>query len=163
MQLIAARAEIAPATAYRYYSTVDDLLRAYMSQIVGDLRDFSHASTSTGPELFDAVAEHWVDLILVHGPVMVQLRSRRGFIERLRADDEVIVTTREAWQRPIKQLLREMGLSPRLLPHALFVLNLMFDPREVLDLKETVGMSRALLLRRLRGAYRGALRGWQDA
>ncbi|MBP2328110.1 hypothetical protein JOF56_008495 [Kibdelosporangium banguiense] len=43
--------------------------------------------------------------------------------------------------------------------HALLLYNMMFDPREILDLI-TAGMPEEIALRRLTNAYYAALRGW---
>src|SRR5687768_4920444 len=83
MQAIAARAEVGPATAYRYYSGVDEVVATYTLRVAEELRTFSEESTAVGAALFDAVLTKWTELLDQHGPVMVRLRSHRGFLERL--------------------------------------------------------------------------------
>jgi AcrR family transcriptional regulator len=163
MKDVAHRAEIGPATAYRYYSTMDDVLAAYALRVVEELRDHSVSSSAAGRPLFDAVVDRWVDLLAEHGPVMVQLRSRRGFLERLHAGNETIVAVRDAWSRPVEGLLADLGLPARMLEHALFLHNVMYDPREIHDLLQETGMSRREVTTRLTEAYLGALRGWARA
>ena len=160
MKDVATRAEIGQATAYRYYATMDDVLAAYVRGVVEELRDFSTSRGAAGRPLFDAVVDRWVDLLAEHGPVMVQLRSRRGFLERLHAGNETIVAVREAWSRPVEGLLADLGLPAQLLEHALFLHNMMYDPREIHDLLQETGMSRREVITRLTEAYLGALRGW---
>src|SRR4029450_10882942 len=99
MQAVASRAEIGPATAYRYYSSLDEVLAAYVLSVVEELRDFSAASTAQGRPLFDSVVNKWVDLLAEHGPALVQLRSRRGYLERLHDGNEIMVALRDAWSR----------------------------------------------------------------
>lgn len=163
MKDVANRAEIGPATAYRYYSTMDDVLAAYVLGVVEELADFSASCTAEGRPLFDAVVDRWVDLLAEHGPVMVQLRSRRGFLERLHDGNETIVAVREAWSRPVEGLLADLGLPAQMLEHALFLNNMMYDPREIHDLLKETGMSRREVTARLTEAYLGALRGWARA
>jgi AcrR family transcriptional regulator len=163
MKDVANRAEIGPATAYRYYSTMDDVLAAYVLGVVAELRDFSVSCGAAGRPLFDAVVDRWVDLLAEHGPAMVQLRSRRGFLERLHDGNETIVAVREAWSRPIEGLLADLGLPAKMLEHALFLNNMMYDPREIHDLLQETGMSRREVTARLTEAYLGALRGWARA
>ncbi|AXK33539.1 TetR/AcrR family transcriptional regulator [Streptomyces armeniacus] len=163
MQAVASRAEIGPATAYRYYSSVDDVLAAYVLSVVEELRDFSTASTAEGRPLFDAVVDRWVDLLAEHGPALVQLRSRRGYLERLHSGNEIITATRDAWVEPVRGLLDDIGLSDEILEYALFLSNMMFDPREVQDLLQETSLSRREVISRLSEAYRGALRGWVRA
>jgi AcrR family transcriptional regulator len=163
MKDVANRAEIGPATAYRYYSTMDDVLSAYVLGVVEELRDFSVSSSAAGRPLFDAVVDRWIDLLAEHGPVMVQLRSRRGFLERLHDGNETIAAVRQAWSRPIEGVLADLGLPARMLEHALFLHNMMYDPREIQDLFQETGMSRREITTRLTEAYLGALRGWARA
>ncbi|OLT06475.1 TetR family transcriptional regulator [Pseudonocardia sp. CNS-004] len=163
MKDVANRAEIGPATAYRYYSTLDDVVAAYVLGVVDELRDFSVSSGAEGRPLFDGVVDRWLDLLAEHGPVMVQLRSRRGFLERLHDGNETILAVREAWSRPVQGLLADLGLPAQVLEHALFLHNMMYDPREIHDLLQETGMSRREVTARLTEAYLGALRGWARA
>lgn len=160
MQAIAHRAEIGPATAYRYYSTIDDVLVAYVLGVVEQLRDFSTTSTLEGRELFDGVLAHWMELLEEHGAAMVQLRSRRGFLERRHAGDAIIGTVEHAWRQPILGLLDNIGLPADAIEQALFLSNMMFDPREINDLRTAAQLSRPEVAERLTNAYIGAIKGW---
>lgn len=161
MPAIAARAEIAPATAYRYFSSVEELCSTYLLEVISELRDYSDGSAHEGRALFEDVLGEWLRLIGVHGPVLVQMRSRRGFLERLHAREPVIDTVRAAWERPMRGLLDELGM-PALLAEARFLGNILFDPREVLDLLGESGQSPTTVRERLTGAFIGALRGWDQ-
>jgi AcrR family transcriptional regulator len=163
MQAVASRAEIGPATAYRYYSSMDDVLAAYVLSVVEELRDFSTASTAEGRPLFDSVVDKWVDLLAEHGPALVQLRSPRGYLERLHHANEIIVTMRDAWNGPVRGLLDDIGLPNEMIKYALFLNNMMFDPREIQDLLQETDLSRREVITRLTEAYCGALRGWARA
>ncbi|GAA1505104.1 helix-turn-helix domain-containing protein [Streptomyces synnematoformans] len=163
MQAVASRAEIGPATAYRYFSSMDDVLAAYVLSVVEELRDFSVTSAAQGRPLFDAVVDKWVDLLAEHGPALVQLRSRRGYLERLHSGNEIIVALRDAWSGPVRGLLDDIGVPDDMLEHALFLSNMIFDPREVQDLLRETDLSRREVIARLTEAYRGALRGWARA
>ncbi|WP_229796002.1 TetR/AcrR family transcriptional regulator [Saccharothrix coeruleofusca] len=163
MQAIAARAEIGPATAYRYYSSMEEVLAAYVLSVVEELKDFTAKSTAQGRPLFDAVVDRWVDLLAEHGPALVQLRSRRGYLERLHDGNEIIAAMRDAWGPPVRGLLADIGLPEEMLEHALFLNNMIFDPREVQDLLRETSLSRREVITRLTEAYCGALRGWARA
>ncbi|CAM4079556.1 TetR family transcriptional regulator [Kibdelosporangium persicum] len=160
MQAVASRAEIGPATAYRYYSSMEEVLAAYVLSVVEELGDFTARSTAQGRPLFDAVVDKWVDLLAEHGPALVQLRSRRGFLERLHNGSEIIAATRDAWSEPVRGLLDDIGLPAGMLEYALFLGNMIFDPREVQDLMQETDLSRREVITRLTEAYCGALRGW---
>jgi AcrR family transcriptional regulator len=163
MQAVASRAEIGPATAYRYYSSMDDVLAAYVLSVVEELRDFSARSTAEGRPLFDSVVNKWVDLLAEHGPALVQLRSRQGYLERLNDGDAIITAVRDAWNEPVKGLLDDIGLQNEMIEYALFLCNMMFDPREIQDLLQVTDLSRREVITRLTEAYSGALRGWARA
>lgn len=163
MQVIASRAEIGAATAYRYYSTIDDVLAAYLLSVIEQLQDFSTTAAGEGRAHFDVVVDRWVELLAEHAPAMVQLRSRRGFLERLYSGDETIAAVRDAWSRPVSGLLAELDLPPGMLDYALFLANMMFDPREIQDLLQQTDLSEREATRRLTEAYLGALRGWARA
>lgn len=160
MQAIASRAEIGPATAYRYYSSMEEVLAAYVLSVVEELSDFTATSTAQGRPLFDAVVDRWVDLLAEHGPALVQLRSRRGYLERLHDGNAIIAAMRDAWGPPVRGLLDDIGLPEEMLEYALFLNNMIFDPREIQDLLRETDLSRREVITRLTEAYCGALRGW---
>ena len=160
MQAVASRAEIGPATAYRYFSSMDEVLAAYVLSVVEELRDFTATSTAQGRPLFDAVLDKWADLLAEHGPALVQLRSRRGYLERLHDGNEIIAAMRDAWGEPVRVLLDDLGLPPEMFEYALFLNNMIFDPREVQDLLREGRLPRREVITRLTEAYCGALRGW---
>ncbi|WP_190823702.1 TetR/AcrR family transcriptional regulator [Saccharopolyspora pogona] len=162
MPAIADRAGLSVPTAYRYYSALDDLLNAYLHRVIVELRDYSHDCPKTGPALFEEVAGEWARLLESYGAAMVQLRARSGFLARLRGNDPVISTVREAWERPVRSVMRHLEIPDEHFEHALFLCNIMFDPREILDLVET-GLTREEALRHLEHAYFQALVGWANA
>lgn len=159
---VAERAGLSVPTVYRYYPSAEALLGRYMIEVDAQIRDYSHDSDITGPELFDDVLREWGEIISVYGPGLVQLRSRKGFFERLDVGDTAMVIVREAWERPIRRLLRANDIDDEYFDGALFLFNMMFDPRELLDLTGR-GMTMSEVLTTLRAGYLAALRGWQDS
>ncbi|MGF0313476.1 TetR/AcrR family transcriptional regulator [Rhodococcus sp. IEGM1428] len=160
MQNVADRADIAIATAYRHFSSAEALVNAYVLTIIDDLIGYSAGCKATGRELISSLLDHWIGLIQEHGHVMVNFRSRHGFFERLNAKDPVVLLVQVAWGRPISEYLADRHLDPSLSSHALFLCNLLFDPREVLDLMNEAGHSRRELGPRLLSSMDGALSGW---
>lgn len=156
--MIAERAGVGTATVYRYFPSLDLLLGEYLAGVVVELRDYSHDSTKSGTALFEDVVAKLGDLLEVNGFGMTHLRSRRGFLERLRDGDPVIQTVRDAWERPIRAVLRAKGIGDEHFDHALFLYNQIYDPREVLDLVNE-GMSMAEAMGFLTAVYYGALDG----
>ncbi len=163
MQSAAARAGIGTATAYRYFSSLEELLEAYTINITEKLRDFAHGCPLTGSELYNAILSRWIALVLEHGKVMVQLRSRSGYLQRMDQGDPVIATSRAIWEQPLRGLLQELGLPETLLRQALFLNNTLSDPREILDLNETEKLEPEQIANQLVEALTGALHGWADA
>lgn len=153
---IARHAGLGQATAYRHFSSLDELLGAYFRRIVSELNDYSQASELSGPVLFEDVAQRWVDLVLVNGRAMVQIRSPRGYIERLRDGVDYVVLMDEALRRPISELLEAWGLAP-IGDQALQLWNVIFDPREILDTMNTLGFSKPEIVERLGTAFKGAV------
>ena len=159
MPAIAKIAQVSPATAYRFFPSLEILLSSYLHGVVIQLRDFSHRQPQDGAELFDYVASEWLRLVEIYGETMVQLRSRQGLLERLHADEVVITTVREAWERPIRAVLRSENIAQEHFEGALLIYNVLFDPREVLDLRRA-GLDPGEVRIRLTATFKSALHGW---
>ncbi|MEY8570231.1 TetR/AcrR family transcriptional regulator [Brevibacterium linens] len=157
---VAEKAGLSVPTVYRYYPSAEAILGRYMIEVDAQIRDFSHECDICGPELFDAVLAEWGEIIAVYGPGLVQIRSRRGFFERLDIGDEAMEIVRSAWERPIRRLMAAHGINDVYFYNALFVFNMMFDPREMLDLTRR-GLTMTETLEVLKDGYIGALKGWQ--
>lgn len=160
IQAVAERSELSVPTVYRYYASADALLGSYMVEVDAQIRDFSHDCDAPGAQLFDDVLAEWGRIVEVYGPGLVQIRSRRGFLERLSSGDTAINLVREAWERPIRRLLRANRIDDEYFLSALFLFNMMFDPRELLDLTaRQIPMDHALAI--MKDAYVAALNGLQ--
>jgi len=162
MPLVAERAGLGVATAYRYFPSLEDLYLAYQHSVIVQLRNYSHDCTKTGVALFEDVVAEWARLLRTCGAAMVQLRSKRGFLTRIRENDELINAVRDTWERPIRGVMRHHDVPDEHFDHALFLYNMMFDPREIIDLVDT-GLTERDAIRRLTQAYYGAVRGWAQA
>jgi AcrR family transcriptional regulator len=160
MPRIAQHAGLSVATAYRYFPALEDLLNAYLHYVYMQLRQFSHGSVARGRGLHTAVVGEWLRLVDIYGRSMVQLRPRTGLLDRLRSGDMVITVSREAWERPLRELLRSSDLSDDVFEVAFFFQNMLFDAREVLDLLDQ-GMDGTVVATSLQAALIGAVQGWQ--
>lgn len=160
MSAIAEKAQLSVATAYRYFPTLEELHGAYLHSVLVNLRDYTLASPLHGTALFEDVIARWVKLLETYGPAMIQVRSKEGFLTRLHADDEVIRTVHDAWERPIREVLRELGVPESRFDFALLLYNALFDPREINDLLHNRGkLSTDEAIHTLIHAYYGALKG----
>ncbi|MGO2660516.1 TetR/AcrR family transcriptional regulator [Mycetocola reblochoni] len=158
---VAERAGLSVPTVYRYYSSAEVLRGRYMAEVDQQIRDYSHECDTAGTALFDDVLSEWGRIIEVYGPGLVQLRSRSGFLARLNGGDPTMQMLREAWERPIRRVLRANDIDGSYFEGALFLLNMMFDPRELLDLTAR-GNSMEQTIGIMKTAYLGAIRAWRD-
>nr|WP_255426731.1 TetR family transcriptional regulator [Pseudonocardia sp. C8] len=159
MTEVAERAEVAAATAYRHFGSVDEILAVYRFDVGLRLLTHSRRSDHHGLRLLEDVCAEWVRLVVEHGRAMVHTRSDEGYLARLRAGARHISVQAEAMERPIAEAAAELGI-PEPGEEGLFLWNILFDPREIFDLLDTVGMSQAETTRRLVAAFCGSLRGW---
>lgn len=162
LSTIAKHAGLAPATAYRHFASLDDLLATYLRRVVEKLNTYATSLDLSGSELLEAICRRWIDLVLVHGPAMVRMRSREGYLQRLHAGTDYVVIQRQTFDRAVRETLAEWKL-PDLGERGLLLWNVLFDPREVLDLLNTTGMSKFEIGDHLIAAFKGALHGWSTA
>lgn len=150
------------ATAYRHFSSLDAVLAAYRLDVGKELYQFSMSAPGIGLVLLDGVCRHWIDLVILHGPAMIQSRSPHGYLARLKAGTPHLLYQALALEKPLAQACEELGLS---VPsdEAMLLWNQLFDPREIMDLSESSGLSQAQIGNRLIATLHGALRGWSQA
>jgi len=160
MQAIADRANVSLATAYRYFPTLQSLHTAFLQSVIVNIRDYSLASPLAGKALFYDVSSKWVQILDLYGKAMIQIRSRQGLLERLDAGEPVASGIIEVWDRPLREVLREMGISEHHFRHAIFLFNMIFDPREIEDLRSTEGIPGDDIVALLSEAFYGAVQGW---
>jgi AcrR family transcriptional regulator len=158
LQHIASEAGLAVATAYRHFGSLDDALQAYAHQTVLSMGEFAAQQSLCGLSLLTALSREWVRLTRERGPAMVHLRSRRGFLERRREDEPIISATCAYLEPAMVQLLAEEALPAEALETALFLWNILFDPREILDLLGTLAWEEGELVERLLEIFREGLR-----
>lgn len=159
MSDVAKQAEISFATAYRQFASVDDILAEYRFGVGEKLREFSLNQQTSGLELLAAVSRKWVDLVVRHGGAMLYTRSGEGYLARLRQGAFYLTVQAEALERPLREACEDLGIEP-LGDEALFLWNILFDPREILDLIHTVGLQNDAAAARLVAALRGAMAGY---
>ncbi|WP_433479296.1 TetR/AcrR family transcriptional regulator [Spirillospora sp. CA-142024] len=156
---IAKEANIAPATAYRYFGSLDGLVTAFRVEVNRELMAFSEDCDAEGLDLLAAVCRRWVDLVDEHGHAMAQVRSREGYLTRLRAAVPDIASQAAAMRRPLAEAGRALGV-PDAGDEALHLWNVLYDPRDILDLRATLGLSIDELAARLFSVLCAALTAW---
>lgn len=156
---VAERAEVSTATAYRHFGSVDEILAQFRFDVGERLLDFSRKCDEQGLDQLEAVCSHWVRLVVKHGGAMVHTRSEQGYLARLRASTQYLTVQGEALLPAIAGASEELGVEDPA-DEALFLWNIMFDPREIFDLLNTVGLTEEQVSQRLFAAFCGALVGW---
>lgn len=156
---IAKEANVAPATAYRYFGSVDGLVKAFRIEVNRELMAFSDACAAEGTDLLAAVCHRWVELVDDHGHAMAQVRSRQGYLSRLRAESPDIASQADAMRRPLAEACRALGI-PDPGDEAIHFWNALYDPRDILDLRATLGLPVDALAGRLFAVLCAALTAW---
>ncbi|MEO7398844.1 MAG: TetR/AcrR family transcriptional regulator [Ilumatobacteraceae bacterium] len=134
---VAEHAGVSVATAYRHFTSVDDVVRAHVVQLperAAELFDRNQRLELTDADRFQRWNQAWVRACLDHGPSAVHLRSTAGFLERRAHGDPVVAFV----CRHVEPLLS--AFDGDVLP-LLVVWNVVSDPREVLDLHVTLKWS----------------------
>ncbi|QCR43481.1 TetR/AcrR family transcriptional regulator [Curtobacterium sp. SGAir0471] len=162
MQDVAEKAEVSTATAYRHFGSVDEALAEFRYGVGETLREFSLGRAEHGVALLEVVSKRWIELVMKHGRAMVHTRSDEGYLKRLRAGAQYLTVQADALERPIREAVEETGIAD---PGdiGLYFWNSLFDPRELFDLHETVGLDPDEIATRLVRALLGTLRGWAPA
>jgi AcrR family transcriptional regulator len=156
---IARSAEVSTATAYRHFASVDDVLARFRFEVGSELLHFSGQQEATGLELLRIVSTKWVSLVVMHGRAMVHTRSGEGYLARLRSGAAHLTVQADALQAPLRDTCLELGIrDPG--DQAMFLWNVLFDPREIFDVIETLGLSAEDTADRLVATLVGALKGW---
>lgn len=157
---LAKAAGMSTATAYRYFQSLEEVAQAYLVKVMTELRDFANSRPETGRELLQIISRFWVNVVMEHGAVLVQIRSRRGFFDRLHGNVASTVRGHEARKRALYGLLVEEDLPISLQEDAAMLYNTMFDPRDILDLLNLRGLNPDRVTDVLIQAFVGALKGW---
>lgn len=162
---IAHQARLSVATAYRHFDGVDQVVDAYRHSVISKLADFVDQAIQAGSLTFDGVNEYWVRLVIDHGPALVHHRSPEGFLDRLQRDEGGPSRQVRTLRLPLAQVIEELNLegSDSVEITAAQLWNILFDPREVLDLKGSLNLDQPAIALRLGATFRGALKGWYTA
>lgn len=156
---IARAAEVSTATAYRHFASVDEVLARFRFDVGSELLEYSRDQQATGLELLRLVSTKWVELVVAHGRAMVHTRSGEGYLARLRTGATHLTVQADALTPALRDTCLELGVED---PgdEALFLWNVLFDPREIFDLIQTLGLAPEETARRLVATLVAALRGW---
>lgn len=162
MTEIAAEAGVSVATAYRQFTSVEEVLNAYRQDVGQLLLDYSLEQTCSGLLKLEKVSRYWIKLVRERGAAMVPMRNRRGYLERLWEGAEYLLVQADALRPALREAMEEMAL-PDIGDKAVFLWNILFDPREIFDLLDTVGLTEKQVGTQLMSVLVGGLRGFATA
>lgn len=162
MTEIAAEAGVSVATAYRQFTSVEEVLNAYRQDVGQLLLDYSLEQTCSGLLKLEKVSRYWIKLVRERGAAMVPMRNRRGYLERLWEGAEYLLVQADALRPALREAMAEMEL-PDIGDKAVFLWNILFDPREIFDLLDTVGLTEKQVGTQLMSVLVGGLRGFATA
>lgn len=134
---VARHVGVSTATAYRHFASLADLANAHLARLpvrAVELFARSRARADDPVARLEAWNLAWVRASLEHAATTVPLRSARGFLARRRDGDPLVTYVADQ----VTPLLDACGLAPDV---GLAVWNVVSDPREVADLRDTLGWS----------------------
>ncbi len=162
MTEIANEAGVSVATAYRQFASVEEVLNTYRQEVGQLLLEYSEQQTGSGLEKLEKVSRYWIKLVRQRGAAMVPMRNRRGYLERLWEGAEYLLVQANAVRPPLREAMEEMDL-PDIGDKAVFLWNILFDPREIFDLIDTVGLTEKQVGGQLMSVLIGGLQGFAHA
>ncbi|MFP3459980.1 helix-turn-helix domain-containing protein [Arthrobacter globiformis] len=156
---IARAAEVSTATAYRHFASVDEVLARFRFDVGSELLEYSRQQQVSGLAMLRVVSTKWVELVVTHGRAMVHTRSGEGYLARLRTGATHLTVQADALSPALRDTCLELGVDD---PgdEAMFLWNILFDPREIFDLIDTLGLGPEDTARRLVATLVAALKGW---
>lgn len=134
---VAQHVGISTATAYRHFASLDDLANAHLARIperAVELFERVRHRSSDPEAVLEAWNRAWVASCLEHASTTVPLRSAKGFLQRRVEGDPLVTFVCDQ----VAPLLRACDVPVDV---GLAVWNVVSDPREVIDLRETLGWS----------------------
>lgn len=162
---LAAEAGVATATAYRHFPDVDAVLDAFYAQLIERLVTRMDA-LPPGPDArahCGAVCDLWVAEAATWGTAAVHIRSSRGFLERLRAQDPLIRRLFDALAPLVARLTEERSIPAVSHEYAVLIWVTIFDERVIVDLHDALGWSVREISEKLTGSVLRALGYQPDA
>lgn len=156
---LADHAGVSRATTYRNFSTLDDAIDAFIAQFLSGF-EAEVAAMPTGMPLdrLEGLCRAWARLVDERSRALVHVRSTEGFLSRAARDDPIIGRIHRLVRATVVDAMTA-GVLPESDPdYAVFLWNLLLDPRELLDLAEHRSTSVAQAAEQLTKDYLTILR-----
>lgn len=142
---LAAEAGVSRATTYRNFATPAAAIDAFVEAFITEFETAVAGptdSTVDGPDGTDPLqalshlCAAWGELVDQYSHALIHVRSTEGFLARARADDPIIGRIYRLVRSTVDHAMARgtiTGIDP---DYAVFLWNLLLDPRELLDLAE---------------------------
>ncbi len=154
---LAGEAGVSRATTYRNFASANEAVAAFIGEF---LSEFEGAISDEGKVVanVEEVCVAWGDLVENRSSALVQVRSTEGFLARMRSGDSIICRIDALVRAAISLDDHGRTLSESDLDYAVFLWNLLLDPRELLDLAEHSGSTVGEATLRLSAEFSACLR-----
>ncbi|MDT0310138.1 TetR/AcrR family transcriptional regulator [Streptomyces sp. DSM 44917] len=164
LAVLAKEAGVSTATAYRHFSDIRQVLRAYYENLVDELIEEMSAVPADDPPLerFEKACRVWVRQAARWSRAAVYIRSADGFLARLRGKDAMVTRLYEVLAPFTLDLMRGGEIPTQTPEFAVLVWETLFDERVVVDLMDSLHWSTDRIAAELTRSALGAL-GRRDA
>lgn len=138
---LAEEAGVSRSTTYRNFSAPTDAIDAFIDQFLTEFEaDVASAATTNSPlEHLVILCRAWGRLVDERSHALVHVRSTEGFLSRVRRRDPIIGRIHRLVRSAVVEAMEREELPNSDPDYAVFLWNLLLDPRELLDLAEHRG------------------------
>ncbi len=157
---LAEHAGVSRATTYRNFSDPGAAIDAFIAQFLTEFEtEVAALPTVQGLNRLVGLCQAWARLVEARSPALLHVRSTEGFLSRARRDDPIIGRIHRLVRAVLTEAMVAGALPATDLDYAVFLWNLLLDPRELVDLAEHQGTSVAQAAERLTTDYLVILAG----
>jgi AcrR family transcriptional regulator len=137
---LAAEAGVSRSTTYRNFPTPTTAIESFIDDFLNDFENAVAANATVDQSdrlgrLTD-LCTAWGNLVEQRSHALVHVRSTEGFLARVRRGDPIIGRIHRIVRATIDDTISRGGLPAIDPDYAVFLWNLLLDPRELLDLAE---------------------------
>ncbi len=158
---LAAEAGVSRSTTYRNFDSpaaaidayVDDFLTEFEIAAGRDATTSSDADVTEPAGRLIGICRAWGVVVGQRSHALVHVRSTEGFLARVRRGDPVIGRIHTLVRAAVVDAVNEGAIHTNDFDYAVFLWNLLLDPRELVDLAEDTNQSIAQATERLTNDY----------
>lgn len=140
---LAGESGVSRSTTYRNFPTAEDAVGAFVDDFLDAFEADAVRVVDDHPDGADrlrALCAAWGDRVAERSPALVHVRSTDGFLARVRSGDPVIGRIHRIVAAAVDDAVAAGDVADVDVDFAVFLWNLLLDPRELLDLAEHRGI-----------------------